>query len=123
MGRLKIYGGDFAKGRAWFYPHSGFLLRTKNGRRESISAEGLAVVDEATEETILALGGDEVLLDDLVRVPPSDRSGSRVFIATFDDGRLLLASASSRSYMEICATRRPAERSQLPKPDENVPER
>jgi hypothetical protein len=99
MGRLKIYGGNFAKGRAWFTPRAGFVLRDKDGKQESISVEALAVAGRATEESILALGGDEALVDELERVPPSDKiGGQRVFIASFDDGRLLLASASLRSY-------------------------
>jgi hypothetical protein len=117
MGKLKIHAGDFAKGRAWFHPGTGFVLQNKNGKRESIPIEDLVVEDEATEGSIRALGGDEAMIGELERVAPSDRTkGQRLFIASFDDGRLLLASARLRSYTEICVACRPVRATHPPEP-------
>jgi hypothetical protein len=123
MGKVKVHGADFTMGRAWFHPGTGIVLRNKSGKRESIPIEDLVVEEEATAESIRSLGGDEAMVDELERVAPSDRtSGQRLFIVSFDDGRLLLASARLRSYKEICIACRPARASQPSEPDENTPE-
>jgi hypothetical protein len=121
MGRVRVYGGDFANGRAWFDPGTGFVLCGKDGKRESIPVTDLVAVDGATEQSIRAFGGDEGLVQQLYRIPPSDKTGGlQVFIASLDDGRLLLASVSPKSYKAICAARRPARASEPPEPEEDA---
>jgi hypothetical protein len=80
VGRLKVHGGDFAKGRAWFTPKVGFLLRNMNGERESLLVGSLVVTYDATEASIRKLGGDELLVEELGNVPASDKAGQHLFI-------------------------------------------
>jgi hypothetical protein len=111
MGKLKVHGGDFARRPGSFDPATGFFVWNKNGKREVIPVEDLAVLREATNDSIRALGGDEDLVGELERIPLSERADRRrIVIVGFDDGRLLLASAGSRSYMELCSMLRPRAR-------------
>jgi hypothetical protein len=67
MAKLKIHGGDFAKGDGWFYPGVRIVLRDKNGKPESIPLKDLEVADHASEASLRIFGGDEVLIGELER--------------------------------------------------------
>ena len=102
MASITVLGGSFQKSPSWFYP-LGFVLRDLAGKPARIAAESIAVAEKATAESITALGGDEALVGELARVPVEDRA--RTFVAQFDDGRFLLASADLETYETICAGR------------------
>jgi hypothetical protein len=107
MAKLKIHGGDFAKGDGWFYQSSGFVLRDKKGKSEPIPPKALAVADHASQKSIRAIGGNETLVGELERAPVGDKAGAQqIFVACFGDGRLLLASTDPKSYRKICAGHR-----------------
>ncbi len=108
MAKLMVHGGDFAKGDGWFYPGGRFVLRDKNGKPESIPLTRVEVADHASKVSLRIFGADESLRSDFENA--TVESEWRMFLACFDDGRLLLASTDQRSFAEICAPRQPETR-------------
>jgi hypothetical protein len=105
MAKLMVHGGDFAKGDGWFYPGGRFVLRDKNGWPESILLARVEAADHASEVSLALFGGGESLRADFECAMSEGKTRERMFIACFDDGRLLLASTDRTSFEEICASR------------------
>jgi hypothetical protein len=106
MAKLRIQGGDFTRGEGWFYPVGGFVLRGEHNRPQSIPLSQLEAVDHASEISLTTFGADETLRTDYERARTEGAAGEQIFIAIFNDGRLLLASTDQKSFEEICASNR-----------------
>ena len=103
MAAIDVLGGDFAKGIAAFHRGSGFLLRDKDGKADTIPLCRLQWADHASEVSLEVFGAFELRAD--LAAAESESQGRRVFIAIFVDGRLLLASTDETSFQEICKPR------------------
>jgi hypothetical protein len=107
MVKLTVHGGDFKKDDGWFYPGGHFLLLNKDGKAESIPLASIEAAEPATETLLRVFGGDESLRADFQRGTTTCNVNEQMFIACFDDGRLLLASTDQESIKQICAAGEP----------------
>ena len=103
MASITVHGGDFQNAPSWFYAGGGFVLRGHDGRPARYGLASVAVAEKATTAALRALGGSEALVDVLSRVSVEERGGT--FVAQFDDGRILLASADLETYEAITVGR------------------
>jgi hypothetical protein len=110
MATITVHSGDYAQGRAWFYPSPrgkshgfGFVVRYHYGQLRRIPVEDIGAAELATVEAIRTLGGDEAMVDALAQLSDYERAGT--FVALFADGTLLLASADPETCWRICAGR------------------
>jgi hypothetical protein len=110
MAIITVHGGDYARGRAWFYPSPrdnshgfGFVVRHHNRQLRRIPIEDIGGAEPATVEAIRTLGGDEAMVEALAQLSDGERAGA--FVALFADGSLLLASADPETCWRICAGR------------------
>jgi hypothetical protein len=103
MAKLTIHGGDFKKGDGWFYSGSRFVLHDVHGRPQSIPLVQIEAAERASESSLRIFGCDESLLSNFEQAKAERKAGEQMFIACFDDGRLLLASTDQQSVEEVCA--------------------
>jgi hypothetical protein len=99
MAKLTVHGGDFKKGEGWFYPGGRFVLDDEEGTQHSIPLVEIEAAEHASEASLRAFGCDA----DFEHAKAECEAEAQMFIACFDDGRLLLASTDQQSFEEICA--------------------
>jgi hypothetical protein len=111
MATITVHGGDYAQGRAWFYPSPprgksdgfGFVVRHHDDQLHRIPVEDIGAAELATVEAIMTLGGDEAMVEALAQLSNDERASA--FVALFTDGTLLLASTDPETCRRICAGR------------------
>jgi hypothetical protein len=114
MAKIKIHAGDFLKGEGQFFLGAFSLKTTEHPfLGEGIAGNQLELVEIASEESIKKLGGTigwglagGILLGPvglLAGLLLGGRKKEVAFIAKFKDGRKLLASTDSKTYMKIQA--------------------
>jgi hypothetical protein len=107
MAKLTVHGGDFKKGSGWFYPGEHFSLYDKTGQLESIPLARIEASDRASASTLEIFECDESVCADFEKARLEIELSDRMFIASFDDGRFLLASTDQNSFRQICPTLHP----------------
>jgi hypothetical protein len=101
--KITVRGGDFAKGAAWFYSGGHFELHDRKAKPEAVPLACVVAAYLATEIVLSLFGADEALRADFERADKDASNGDKMlFLASFDDGRLLLASTDLRSFKLIC---------------------
>lgn len=114
MAKVKVHAGDWPKGSGQF--SFGSLALPKKGGWggfEGVPLTQLASVDLATEEGVKRLGGTigwgaagAVLLGPvglLAGLVAGGRGKDVTFVATFKDGRKLLATTDSKTFVKLQA--------------------
>jgi hypothetical protein len=101
--KITVRGGDFAKGPGWFYSGGHFELHDRKAKPEAVPLACVVAAYLATEIVLSLFGADEALRADFERADKDASNGDKMlFLASFDDGRLLLASTDLRSFKLIC---------------------
>jgi len=114
MGKIKVHAGDFLDGDNYCGP-AAFLLITKEHRfwGEKIPLTELETVEIATEESVRKLGGaiglgvaSAILFGPVGLLAGLLLAGKKkkvTFVAKFKDGRKLLATTDSKTYIMLQA--------------------
>lgn len=114
MGKLKVHAGDFLKGEGSFGSAS-FVLRTKEHSwvGEVIRVTSIETLEIASEENVKKIGGTigwgaagGVLLGPvglLAGLLAGGRKKEVTFVAKFKDGRKLLATTDSKTFIKMKA--------------------
>lgn len=118
MAKLNVHAGDFPTGKNSQFLNGIFLMDTgRTGwlgvKWEKIPAAELAEIEVATEENVKRLGGTvgwgvagAVLLGPLgllAGLLAGGRGKDITFVAKFKDGRKMLATASSKTFIALQA--------------------
>lgn len=113
MAKITVHAGDFGKGKGSFGLGAFALPKENSWQFEGVAQQQLASVEMATEDSVKRLGGTvgwgiagAALLGPvglLAGLLAGGRGKDVTFIATFKDGRKMLATTDSKTFTKIQA--------------------
>lgn len=112
LGRIDVKAGDFTKGNVSQYLRGAFLMKRPGKMfREKIAVDQIAVLELATEEAVISVGGaagwgiaGSFLLGPAGLVAGlvlGGRGKEVTFVCKFQDGRKFLGTASAGTFNDI----------------------
>lgn len=115
MAKIQLHAGDWGIGRGEFAMSGGFLLPIpgKIFEKETVRFSELSGIEAATEESVKRIGGTigwgaagAILLGPvglLAGLLGGGRGKDVTFVATFKDGRKLMGTTDSKTFVKLKA--------------------